>query len=1206
VELFAFAKSLFVTNAGDGSLLAFDPPAEHAKAQSGLQRPVPRVSEGNISPSRHFPDAFKGPAGLYLDRPSDTLYVANAGQNSISIYQNISTLTPPQVASCVISGSRTQLNQPFGLAYDATHSRLYVANRDGNTVIAFNGDCPSGALKGNIAPASLLRLAGDDKPVQLDLPRAVAVDASRDILYISNMGSDSILVYDEASTALGGAPSDCSTDFTPCNQAPDRNILPHSGADNTSKLELPYGIFVDSANDRLYVANTGLNTPGIFIYEHASTRDQGAVPERVVISRIAQLPETCSPAGSPPPALPLPPECSLTQLTAPAGIDVDVAGERVFVINNNSPNNVNRSDTANVDSPSLIVFNGVITACPVGTPCLLSPDRRIGGNVFSQVGTTLSAPLGVAIDPAREITYVANAGGDNLLAFSFTGDLFPIRQNASLDLAVDKTLLEEPSSFFYDSDLDRLYVVNYGKWVKTTQSTGPNIFLPYTIPDTGGKKFNEGAILTQASTGASGTIAMDVKGPKTLSNLLTGNLILTNVTNTFTSCPPPNPGEPSCIGNPADAITDSQGGNAAPGTPRKLLFQSPIHPVVVHDQVSAISFSNSKPNWGFESGANFNLLRGFYIDKTRGYLLTLQSSHPTTPSAAPRLAVYCVPLADGSFNAACSASPGLQWSSLPVNQALAPQSNPLPPDGLTVFSTPTVFKTFQDGLGAANLTSMAVDEVSGEVYILDQVSKKIFAYNLDTLTGSTLDALSSRREFTSASFNNPQGLAIDSQRNRLYVTDVGALSVFTFDNASTINGPVGTPSANVAPDRTTTTTILTAPPGGEPLTEPISPFVDEARDQLYVLDAHSNAVFVYDSASTMNGDTAPGGLIFGLNTLLDFMPPLQIPQLTGALVLAKQKGDQMLYVGQPKSHLCDLVDPLACPPGEILVYGVQGRVAPSKVFLGGGGGFSLPSGVAMDGTRKILYVTNESSNVLSVLKDADTLDANSTAASKTDLKGLQLNRPSGLALDAKQNLLFVSNSASNQILLFKDPDKLKSDTPPNQILTHAQLSDPQGLAVDAEAARLYVASRGSNSVLIYRIDGGVAVLETTLRGSGSQLSQPASLALDPGRDLLYVLNQGTKEVLVFEGASSLSGTAAPTRHITGSDAEGLHNVLTAPSAIAVDFENDLLYLSDAVSNAVYIVLDASSAEGQDFDKTLSGDKTGLFSPVALAVDPSAP
>ncbi|MFQ5598537.1 MAG: hypothetical protein ACE5GK_10855 [Nitrospiria bacterium] len=1060
-ETFTFGGTLYVTNEGDGSLLAFhsqDPSLNKSVAKAAAS-PIPRLQEGNIAPDRRFPEALGGPAGMFLDRGNDILYVANTAQNAILIYEKASTLKPPVKATRVIAGNLTRLDRPFGVAFDKNTNRLWVANRDANAVLLFDVNCDGAttALAGNIAPCRLLILDGVTLP---NFPRDVAIDTGKNILYVSTAGNDSILIYDNAGT-IGGPPSSCTTDLSACSQAPARIISPHSGTEDVSKLELPFGIYIDEANDRLYVANTGLNIPAIFIYENASTRNGGVVPERVIADGVAGGLST-----------------RLTQLTVPAGIDVDVATGRLSVVNNNSPNNVNVSSGNNVESPSLVVFRNIDTACPLSSaiPCEIAPDIRIGGDVGTSPGTTLSSPIGVAYDAGREITYIANTGGNNVLYYALDGNIAPIEMNAGIRttptqaIPGDDTGLEEPSAFFYDADLDRLYVANFG--------TSKNI------------------------------------------------------------------------------------------------------PVLVYEKASTLSFNNTPPSWTIaDDPINFvRNMRGIHIDKQRGYLLVLNAA-----GAGSRFSVYCIPDSNSAFNSNCPSAQ--QWSAFPTNGPIAP------PGTTTLSPVPPALISFSFSGGGP--TAMAVDPGRGMVYVADKTTipgNKISVYTLGPPTSPTFPAFLHDITGAATGLNQPHGLAVDASRDRLFVTNAGNNSIVSFDLISTKTG------GNLAPDRTFTTTTL---PEADKLKTPIAPQIDEQKDQLLLISADQDAIFIYDDASTLGGEKAPDKKISGSNALFDFKPPLPLFNITGALLFTEMKGTKTIFVGQPESPTCDKAQLLVCPRAALLVFGVQGKVVPSRIWTGGAGAFSTPAGVGVDPIRDVLYVVNQPTNTLSRLKNASQVDVTLDPSSgKTDLTSIQLNAPSGLFADAANNRLYISNSGDNRIRVFDNADTFPDSTAPSATLSHAQLNDPRGLTVDTARSRLYVASRGNNAV----VAGSTTALDTVISGPNTRLNQPIDVAVDASRDLLYVLNDGATEVLVFEGISTLNGNAAPARIITGGDIGGGNDFMVDPSALFVDPVLDLLYVADRGAASVYFFLDASRATGQAEHKTLSGDNTGLNKPSALFVD----
>lgn len=1088
-EAFRFGGSLYVTNGADGSLLVFDgqdddgdgtvnnndlcpsTPSGSSVDSSGCaasqknaatikatNTPTPRLQEGNITPTRRYPESVAAPSSIFLDRVNDTLYVANTGQNAIAIYENASTLTPPVAATRVIVGDKTLLDKPFGVTYDAVNNRIFAANRDSNSVVVFDLSC-AGSLAGNIAPCRRLIIAGQTPP---SFPRSLAIDTLRNLLYVSTTGNDSILVYENPGN-IGGSPAQCITTFVPCTAAPNRVIGPHNSNEDASKLELPFGIYIDNQNDRLYVANTGLNTPAILIYENASTRNSASgeeIPERVI-------------AGL------------NTQLTVPAGIDVDVDTGEVYVINNNSPNNLNQSAGNNVDSPSLVVFNDILNACTTTTHlCNLTPDNRIGGDVSPEAGTTLASPIGVAIDPLRKITYIANTGGNNILFYGLAGNIGPVKLNAGVttqggnDLfPQDATNLEEPSSIFYDDGLDRLYITNFGN---------------------------------------------------------TNNL--------------------------AAAI-----------------------PIIVYDKASTLTFSNTPPSWTIGKDPSLSVMRGIYLDKTRGYLLTLSASPLLNMSQdGSKFSLYCIPLSSGVFNTECTnaavGDPTILWNNFPIN--------PTGPTG-TQLTPPTRFDGFIAGLTLGGPTAMTVDQDRGHVYIADKGANAIFIYDLNTrsLEPAIIGA--------STTLNQPHGLTYDSTKDILYVTNAGNNTLLSFDDISTKNG-------NVAPNRILTTSTLSL---DNKLQTPMAPAIDTVTNELFLINSGQNAIFTYENADLLEGEKKPDKKILGSASLLDFSPPVEASRKTGALLATNIKGKQQIFIGQPESPVCDVSN---CPTGALMVFGIQGKVTPGKVWSGVDDGFSLPSGVSVDPTRDVLYVINQATNTLSRFNTASQVNVTTT---KTDLSNIQLDSPAGLLVDSSENRLYVSNAAS--ILAFNEASTLSEGSSPSQTITHAQLSNPRGLDLDTLGKRLYVASTGNDSILVFNVDGN-AVFDAALNGSNTQLNNPLDVAIDATRNLLYVLNGGgTTEILVFEG--TLSGNVAPTRVIRGGDQDatniagdpGGNNFMVSPSALFVDPTLDLLYLSDPGAEAVFFFFDASTINGRPGNiKTLSGDNTGLNQPSALFVDTS--
>ncbi len=1204
--------TVFIANAGDGTVVAFDP---SPNAQGNV---LPLIPEGNISPSRRFPQTITEPTGIFLDKANDTLYVADANGNAILIYENASTLRPETGSPApnrIITGSNTMLDHPYDVAFDRTRDQLYVSNRDGSAVLRFQVNCPNIApptnpLDGNIAPCGVLK----GIETQIFFPRGIAVDSTRNVLYISNVGDDSILIYDNAST-VGGPPGICfSVNHAPplnasvCNKIPNRVIAPHSDPSPTANdlesiLDIPFAIFIDETNDRLYVVNTGFNLPGILIYDRVFTdKLTGAVvPDRVWISGNMALPPECSPLPNPTPGLPFPPQCNNSQLSLPVGIDVDVTNDLMYIVNNNNTNNINLGTNANIDSTAVLVFDLDIRDSSGNKRCTttihicrnIPPHRRFGGDITPDA-TSLTNPVGIAIDPVRHAMYLTNPTANNFMTFSLDGNINPIRVNSGHRItgtnpSLEQTFLEQPSSFFYDDVLDRLFIANFNAGNRTANQQitvfdqiigNVPVQLSGTLSVTGG------------STSIDGTLTFFAQ------ELKPGNII--SVGNVLGTVAQINSETSLDLLTPYTGITNT-------GTSGSIV-------------TGGKNFSNTAPSWSLQDAINITAPRGFFIDNNQLIIL----------STGTKNQVLIYPL---------SGITGFPTTSItgPTGTTIA---LPPPSNILTVGFT-----------AGSNPSSMAVDAGRGLVYIADKGNDSIIVYNLNNLPAAPTI-------ITSTEISQPSGLFIDTTRDTLYVTNPGSNNVLAFDFASAKSG-------NVSPDR-----ILSTPA----FSSPISPFVDTETDRLFLINAAQDAIFTFHSASTLNGLVTPERNITGTNTQLDFSNSRN----TGALLFTGRGNTETLFVGQPiglpfngqpigtaKDTTCDPLPDgtisIECPRGSLLIFGLEQKVAPSHIFSGGDTAIITPSAITIDTQGDILYVADQGDrtstvggdDAITIIAGASTLDGNAASTNfvQANLSPLLLNNPSGLFIDKTTNRLYVANSGSTEALtgtlsvindstvvngtgtsflnelnpgdiitikkgsivetvtvakikddlnlslvfrwtaptLLDDPADLErprafhsacmptstcnilvfdagllqgTGAPPNPLqpmtdnLAMTTMDRPHGLTV-GPTGTIYAANTGGDSVLIFNSDG---TLKATLSGVASRISRPVDVALDASRDFLYVLNRLEQEILVFESVSLLNGNVAPDRVIFPSN---MAEVLSIDSDTQMTLEADYTGTTEA-------------------------------------------
>lgn len=1117
----AKAGKLYVANAGDGSLLAFD------QATS---------TQGNISPSRRFPESITGPTGIFLDRANDTLYVANTDHNSILIYENASALnlsTGSADATRVISGPKTGLNHPFAVVYDAARDRLYAANKDGNSISVFQKDCPeTNIFNGDIAPCRTLSGAA----TLLDLPRALAVDTVKDILYISNLGNNSILVYGNASQSA-----------TQGDLAPTRTISPHTDSSRTeSILHLPSGLFIDSANDRLYVLNAGQNQPAILIYENASTRSGETIPDRLFTGQS-------------------------TQLTSPVGIDLFVDQDRLYVLNNNNTNN---------GSTAVMVFENFNTRC-AASPCDFGPDRTITGE-----NTGLTNPAGVAYDPTHEIVYVANTLANDILIFTLEGNLTPLRTNTG---ALATTGLLQPNGFFYDEPLDRLYIVNFNAssagtppiivyenastklfpgatqydWAirggtdiarprsvyvdKTRRyfivlNTPVDKVLIYRLPALSNATTSGGAVTTLQSSSLAGTFSGEdssgfdvgfIRGTTMAVDEARGFLYVAADCDASSDCPNQQP-------NGNSIFIYDLGSLSAP--PRVI-------------GRGCVNRDHANPNSrGCETFDNIKLNRpfGLHYDSDKDILYVTNIG--TAGATAHTLLAFHNPSSLGDTLANC-------------NQDVI--ADPTAPSACASVSPNRIISssaTFDASERMERPIAPFVNSAADRLFLINWAKDSLFIFeNASTLSGATppdriISGADTKLAF-SGTGNFTGALFVDTSQGKetLYVgqpKEPGCTACL--DGAFLVFGVEG----NVPPSR-----IWSG--GGAALVGPSALAVDTDRDILYVANRGDADLTTDDSLSLFTEASEANG---------------NLP-MTGTLSVTDGS---------------DTVTGSGTAFTTEFVAGDSIKIETTTYTIA-----SIESGGSMTLTTPFSGTT--ATGVPASLRPRSLCSPSSTTCGAPDVK---LNNPAGLFIDPEKNHLYISNTGDpncsdvampcNTILVFHTASNLNNNGVPNLILTSTALNSPRGLALDSERNILYVANNGGDSVLTFSglidLTGSVtATPDAEIAGVATGIDAPVGVAIDSKRDILYVLNQETPEILVFEQASTLNGNSAPARTLSG-------DFMQTPSSLFLDPEGDLLYVTDQGANAVYIFTGASKAEGEAEHRTLSGNNTALNQPAAIFVD----
>jgi len=219
----------------------------------------PNPGPGTIMVDRTIGGMFNYPGfstnigSLALDTANDRLYVGNG--TSIRVFNGASQANGDIFPSRVITNNPASGNTG-SLFLDTVNNRLYVGDDVAGVRVFDNASGISGATAST-------RLINGNFGGSFQI-HGVAVDtSSKNILYVSNSVSSTnqISVFDSASTVDGSS------------TAPNRTITPNPASGVG-------GIFLDAANDRLYVASGSAST--VMVFNTASAANGATAPARTM------------------------------------------------------------------------------------------------------------------------------------------------------------------------------------------------------------------------------------------------------------------------------------------------------------------------------------------------------------------------------------------------------------------------------------------------------------------------------------------------------------------------------------------------------------------------------------------------------------------------------------------------------------------------------------------------------------------------------------------------------------------------------------------------------------------------------------------------------------------------------------------------------------------------------------------------------------
>ena len=271
-----------------------------------------------------------------------------------------------------------------------------------------------------------------------------------------------------------------------------------------------------------------------------------------------------------------------------------------------------------------------------------------------------------------------------------------------------------------------------------------------------------------------------------------------------------------------------------------------------------------------------------------------------------------------------------------------------------------------------------------------------------------------------------------------------------------------------------------------------------------------------------------------------------------------------------------------------------------------------PTGIAIDGSGNLIFVDSLNYRIRKLSGGNVATIAGNGMVSRSGDGGAainaQLNLPQGVAADAAGNL-YIADTQNNVVRRVAPNGTITAfagtgtagSTGDGGAATSAQLNGPQGLALDS-SGNLYIADTQNNR--IRKVSGGNI---STVTGANNELNRPFGVAVDTAGNL-YVAEFSNNRVSKVTPSGAVSVFAG--NGISGYSGDGgpaTSAMMAGPQAVAVDSAGNV-YIGDSGNNRVRVVSGGTirtyagnGVAGYDRDGVPAAS-TQVGNPVALAVD----